>query len=346
MFQVYVIGCGGIGGYLIDRLPMVISSLSLDLLEKNGYKVDELLEHTGYTAYPSIVDTLVLIDADTFSMRNALRQGAGAGTKLAQRMIALKKAIKAGLESRDAVAETLKVLKGLEKQVESLPSAFDLRLFGDILTDDRHLSQEWMQQLQHEMVRVSCLQHMKIIGYNEYIKPANFNEIIPTGRRLSQESMAVRNLLGDAGKCDTTVVFLCVDNAKTRYEVSKHLETFVNCILINGGNSRTEGHVTIHERVNGKALDPALYEMYPDINPDADKRPDELECTAIAPKHDQIAVTNSTIADVMLSRFIKWARDGLTEQRKNGTSIRYNEVLIDIEKPSMTPIYHPLTEKP
>ena len=38
MINVYVLGCGGIGGYIIDMLPMAIASLSLDMLEQGGYK--------------------------------------------------------------------------------------------------------------------------------------------------------------------------------------------------------------------------------------------------------------------------------------------------------------------
>ena len=127
-----------------------------------------------------------------------------------------------------------------------------------------------------------------------------------------------------------TVVFLCVDNLKTRYEVSKYMERFTDCIVFNGGNDKTSGHVTIYERAGGVELDPPIYEVYPNVRPDADKRPDEIACGTVAPKHDQLAVTNSMVADVMLGQFIRWTRKGqLTVEGKPGVSVRYNEILLD-----------------
>lgn len=32
MINIYVIGCGGIGGYLLELLPMCIASINLDVL--------------------------------------------------------------------------------------------------------------------------------------------------------------------------------------------------------------------------------------------------------------------------------------------------------------------------
>ena len=89
MLSLYVIGCGGIGGYLTDMLPMAISSLSLDLL-KDPSSVEEYLRSAGQRSIPSCVDNLVLVDGDIFNARNALRQGCCAGSKLVQRMRAIK----------------------------------------------------------------------------------------------------------------------------------------------------------------------------------------------------------------------------------------------------------------
>jgi len=151
------------------------------------------------------------------------------------------------------------------------------------------------------------------------------------------------------GERQCTVVFMAVDNFKSRYEIAKYVEGFDNVLLLNGGNSKTYGHVTVYERSKGKNLDPALYEVYENIRPDIDKRPDELGCVQVAPQHDQLAVTNAFIADVMLSRFLKWARKGLTEEVTSDDGktmkVRYNEVLIDIDRPSVVPIYHPLKKK-
>ena len=94
-------------------------------------------------------------------------------------------------------------------------------------------------------------------------------------------------------KYKASVVFVCVDNLKTRYEVSKYMENFDNCLVINGGNEKDNRARYFLQRAAGEALDPNLYEVYADVRPDADKRPDEENCTQIAPKHDQIAITTA-----------------------------------------------------
>ena len=41
----------------------------------------------------------------------------------------------------------------------------------------------------------------------------------------------------------------------------------------------------------------------------------------------------------MMSRFVKWAKGGLFESA--GKPTRYNDILIDTEKPSILPVFHP-----
>ena len=280
MLHIYVVGCGGIGGYLLDKLPMCIASLSLDC--ETAESRANHLANAGMLALGSVVDDITLIDGDSFEPRNALRQEEGGGSKLIQRMRKMKDSI----------------------------------------------------------VMSSYLRNVELIGYNDYLTPDNIEEIIPKlpkpNKHNNVENVSLKSRLTNSA----SVVFLCVDNLKTRYEVSKYCEGLRDVIVFNGGNDKTKGHVTVYERAEGIELDPPIYTVYPEIRPDADLRPDETPCTQIAPKHDQIAVTNSMIADVMLARFIQWVQSGL-QVCKNDKWIRYNEVLIDIETPSVTPLYHP-----
>lgn len=294
MLNVYVIGCGGIGGYLIDMLPMAIASLSLDILQERGHNIQPYLSNAGNIALPCVVDRLTLVDGDIFNPRNALRQGAGAGSKLAQRM----------------------------------------------------------RDIEDSVVRLSYLQNMKLVGYNAYVNPTNMKQIIPECPEFNPDAGAARSLYQDSVKglptpdlVTASVVFLCVDNLKTRYEVSKYMENFSDCLVINGGNEKTSGHVTLYERKNGEALDPNIYDVYPNITPDADQRPDEAACTEIAPKHDQIAVTNSIVANIMIASFNRWARSGLYQEEGTGSrkrTVRKNEIIIDTDRMSMIAVHHPL----
>ena len=285
MLNIYLIGCGGIGGYLVEMLPKCITSLSLDCLENSGYHamVKRVLEANGNEPLPCVVDNLVLVDGDTFNPRNSIRQGNGAGSKLSQSM----------------------------------------------------------RSLQTDMVRITFLRNMHITGYNAYVNPMNISTIIPLEPKYNAHNREARSTYRYSGRSitnDTTVIFLCVDNAKTRYEVSMYAETLPNVIVINGGNEKVVGHVTVYERVDGEALDPNLPEVYPDIRPDADKRPDEVGCDYVAPKHDQIAVTNSIVANVMMAMFNKWVRGGVPTNKRGQ---RQNEVLIDTENFVMQPLVHP-----
>ena len=291
MISVYIIGCGGIGGYLTDRLPQVVSSLSLDILERLGEDIQPYLERAGSVALPCVADRIVLVDGDTFDARNAIRQGRGSGVggKLQMRLSAMRS----------------------------------------------------------EMLHASFLQRMELFGYNAYVTPDNIGQIIPEDVKLNSgnEMNARLPQLQAAGYerlMDTPVVMLAVDNMKTRYEISKYMERFDHCLVLNGGNSVNQGHVTVYERLGGKALDPEIYRVYPEINGTSDKRPDEMHCDEIAPKHDQVAITNAFVADVMMSRFVKWVHDGLDEVSSTGVKTRHNEVTVDIDQPSVMALYHPL----
>ena len=295
MLRLYVIGCGGIGGYICDMLPMVCTSIGLDFLEKSKLDITPYLKNAGSCVLPSIVESIRLLDGDTFDPRNAIRQGAGAGNKLAQRLYAIN----------------------------------------------------------HSMVRQTYLRNVHIDGTNTYVNPGNVEQLIPLqseGNAENQEAFRKLNNVWSFGGLshfvtDTPVIFICVDNVKTRYELSKYAERFDNVLVINGGNEKTTGHVTIYERRLGKALDPNLYELFSNIRPDADKRPDEVSCTEVAPKHDQVALTNAMVANVMMCMFSHWAASGtLDDFTARGKNCRRNEVVLDIEKLSMAAITHNIAQ--
>lgn len=296
MISLYVIGCGGIGGHLLSHLLESLSSLDLDLLEKN-MDPNEFTKHLvrfGKEVTPSVIDRIVLVDGDEYSPRNALRQGHAAGNKL-----------------------------------------------------DVSLS-----ELEHSAIRQTYFRLPELLGYNLYINPDNMSKIIPRcpnrsianeGGCLADTPSKFTNMLKATwpGMRDMPVIFICVDNMKTRYEISRYAESFDNILVINGGNEKMTGHVTVYERRDGIALDPNLPDVYPDVKADADLRPDEVDtCTHIAPKHDQVSDTNEMIAIYMRRIFNRWLIQGLSSFGPKGKD-RYNEVLIDMEMLTSMPVYHP-----
>ena len=54
MLSIYVIGCGGIGGFVCDNLLMQLSSISLDAIEQSGTSIKPWLEGAGNKALPRV----------------------------------------------------------------------------------------------------------------------------------------------------------------------------------------------------------------------------------------------------------------------------------------------------
>lgn len=299
MLNLYIVGCGGIGGYVTQLLSECCASMCLDFLERNEVDIRPYMsDDPAECVIPSVVSGITLIDGDEFEVHNAIRQGAGAGNKMAQR-------------------------------------------FHD---------------LQDKMIRKTFLRNVRLDGFNNYITPANVQDIIPLVQPgpTEENAMAFESLPWPHKFLGThifnnhiPVIFVCVDNAKTRYELSMYAESFDNILVINGGNEKTVGQVNVYERRNGVALDPNLPELFENIRPDIDKRPDEMACTMIAPKHDQVALTNCAAAVKMMEFFTHWVVHGTLSDfpGRKGQTIRYNEVVLDENVFKSLPINHPLSQQ-
>lgn len=277
-FDVYVVGCGGIGGYVLDSLPQVMACLQLDKLNDEETQ-HEVLEAEGLS--DQLDDTsakfskLVLIDGDTFSGHNALRQAGTNGSKLAVQMHKIRE--------KDAFT--------------------------------------------------TWLHTTKLVGYNTYINPDNIGQIMQASGGYP-------------------VIFLCVDNHKTRYEVTRWVEdNLPTALIINGGNQKTTGNVTIYQKKWSDAFDPPIYKIYPEVNDKTDRRPDEIHCDEVHIGNDQTALINEMIATVMLNMFRKYVmanghpsafNQKLRQKGKNGETLyqRKNEVLIDLENNTMMSLSH------
>lgn len=95
------------------------------------------------------------------------------------------------------------------------------------------------------------------------------------------------------------IVFLCVDNHKTRKLTSDYCRTLENVILISGGNELTDGNAQLYVRKGGKDLTPDLCAYHPEIaNPD-DKLPEEMSCEELSQSEPQLYFTNLGVATFM-----------------------------------------------
>lgn len=99
------------------------------------------------------------------------------------------------------------------------------------------------------------------------------------------------------------IVFLCVDNHKTRMIVSNYCKELQDVILISGGNDYTDGNVQIYIRKGGTDLTPDLCAYHPEIaNPD-DKLPQEMSCEQLANSDPQLYFANLGVATLMCWAF-------------------------------------------
>lgn len=98
---------------------------------------------------------------------------------------------------------------------------------------------------------------------------------------------------------DGDVIFLCVDNHKTRSIVSKYCEKLENIILISGGNDITVGNVQIYQKKEGEEITADLCAYHPEIESPRDKAPYEKSCEELQESEPQQIFTNITVAVLM-----------------------------------------------
>jgi molybdopterin/thiamine biosynthesis adenylyltransferase len=117
------------------------------------------------------------------------------------------------------------------------------------------------------------------------------------------------------------VVFLGVDNHRTRKVVSDHCERLADALLISGGNEWTDGNVQVYCRRGGRDLSAPLTRFHPEIACPRDGSPADASCDqAVAAGAPQLLFMNLAVASAMLNAFYAWQQGG----------IRYGEVYLDI----------------
>jgi len=122
---------------------------------------------------------------------------------------------------------------------------------------------------------------LNVSSYPAFVNPTNLAQVITEG----------------------SIVFLCVDNHKTRMIVSNYTNKLTDVTLISGGNDLIDGNVQIYIRKDGSDITPDLCSYHPEIaNPD-DKLPEEMSCEELAESEPQLYFTNLGVATIMCWAF-------------------------------------------
>jgi molybdopterin/thiamine biosynthesis adenylyltransferase len=125
------------------------------------------------------------------------------------------------------------------------------------------------------------------------------------------------------------VIFLGVDNHKTRKLVSDHCERLSTVVLISGGNDFTDGNVQVHIRQGGRDLTAPITRFHPEIRNPQDRSPAEMSCEELMETQaPQLLFTNLAIASAMLNAFYAWREGKLT----------YGEMYIDVIEGKSNPV--------
>ena len=95
------------------------------------------------------------------------------------------------------------------------------------------------------------------------------------------------------------IIFLCVDNHKTRMVVSNYCKTLNDVILFSGGNELQDGNVQIYVRKGGIDITPDLCSYHPEIANPTDQSPDEMSCEELSKAEPQLYFTNLSVATIM-----------------------------------------------
>ena len=113
--------------------------------------------------------------------------------------------------------------------------------------------------------------------YDAYINEANITSVIKEG----------------------AIVFICVDNHKSRMVINNYCKNLKDVTIISGGNELTDGNAQLYVRKGGKDLTPDLCTYHPEIANPEDKLPDEMSCEELSVSEPQLYFTNLGVATFM-----------------------------------------------
>ena len=165
-------------------------------------------------------------------------------------------------------------------------------------------------------------QDFKELGGKALVKGDELNDKFPEidfevfGHYVNSDNITVLD--------NSDVIFLCVDNHKTRKLVSDYCKRKrTDVILISGGNELENGNVHIYVRKDNKDVTPSLTCYHPEIENPVDKSPHEMSCEELSKSEPQLLFTNATVATIMTWMYYNYNKNNY---EKSGLS----EVYFDI----------------
>lgn len=124
---------------------------------------------------------------------------------------------------------------------------------------------------------------LSIRSRGDFLTPKNIQELIP----------------------DRSIVVSCLDNNRTRLQISEHARTLSDVVVVQGGNEIWDGTSYLYVREGGVSKVMPLEEKHDSVKNPKDKNPGEMSCEErLAQKGgEQILVTNAMVAAHMAAMF-------------------------------------------
>lgn len=145
-------------------------------------------------------------------------------------------------------------------------------------------------------------QEFSEIGSKAEVKELELQMKFPRMRFMSENAFITEANVGNFIK-DGSIVFMCVDNHKTRKIISNYCKNLKDITLISGGNEFEDGNVQIYVRREGVDLTPDICAYHPEIQDPTDKLPTEMSCEELSNSAPQLYFTNLGVATIMCWAF-------------------------------------------
>lgn len=140
------------------------------------------------------------------------------------------------------------------------------------------------------------------------------DELLPRFQDSKLSIVAVPEYIKDSNKemliKNEDIVFLCVDNHRTRQLINDHLQNLCEIHLFSGGNDGVDGKrrgtygtVQFYQRNFFWDGTPSLTKYHPEIANPTDKHPEDKSCTELVVSTPQILFANLAVASAMLNTF-------------------------------------------
>lgn len=102
---------------------------------------------------------------------------------------------------------------------------------------------------------------------------------------------------------ENSIVFVCVDNHKSRKIINDAAENLNDVMIISGGNEMVDGNSQSYVRKGGKKLTPSLTDYHNEIKNPTDKHPNEMSCEELMKSEPQLLFTNFSVVDCMFKLY-------------------------------------------